>query len=91
MKLQKTIIVALLFLIISSIFFNFSYDRNKKLALIIGISEYKKQWSSLNTATDVKLIKASLIKKGFKEQDIIILMNSEATKANIKKYLKSIS
>ncbi|OQX98796.1 MAG: hypothetical protein B6I24_04335 [Bacteroidetes bacterium 4572_128] len=90
MKINKKLIGFLTVLLISSILFlNFSYKReSKKLALIIGISKYKKQWSRLNTETDVKLIKESLIKKGFEEENIIILKDSFATKKNIKNIFK---
>ncbi len=89
MKLNQNIKKFLtLFLSFSILFLGFSYKKSKKLALIVGISKYQRQWGKLNTETDVKLIKETLIKKGFKKENIVVLKDKEANKKNITKVFK---
>ena len=80
---QKNILNFTFFFLFSVFFFQFSYAKNKKLALIVGISKYQRQWGKLNTEIDIKLIKETLIKKGFKEENIVIIRDEQATKENI--------
>ncbi|MCB9251214.1 MAG: caspase family protein [Flavobacteriales bacterium] len=62
-----------------------------KIALIVAIGEYEKStgWSSISSQNDVPLIKASLIKQGFNEKDILVLRDAEATKDGILKAIDS--
>jgi len=64
-------------------------DDNKKIALLIGISDYKEhasrkmRWNSLHAETDMKLLKKSLLARGFNDENIIVLKNEQATKKGI--------
>ena len=49
-----------------------------KYALIIGIGKYK-FWEKISSDNDVPFIKAALIKQGFAEANICILMDERAT------------
>jgi len=57
----------------------------KKIALIIAVGDYPAStgWSPISSANDVPLIKSALLKQGFNEDDITVLLNSEATRAGI--------
>lgn len=61
----------------------------QKTALLIGVGDYAEgtNWQDLQSANDVELLKGTLIKKGFSEQNIFTLTNSEATYSGIKKAL----
>lgn len=56
-----------------------------KLALIVAISHYKPgtNWNDLASGNDVPLIKEALKKQGFKEENIKIIQDKEATKEGI--------
>ncbi len=56
-----------------------------KLALIVAISNYAPStgWNKLNTDNDVILIREALKRQGFKEENIRILRDKEATKPGI--------
>ena len=57
----------------------------EKFALIIAVGDYPKKtgWSSISSANDVPLIKQTLLNQGFKEENIIIIINEQATKKGI--------
>jgi len=57
----------------------------QKIALIIAVGNYpaSTHWSSLSSAADVELIGATLFSQGFKENDIHIIKNQDATKTGI--------
>lgn len=67
------------------------YSTNR--ALIVGIGKYKPNtgWIDINGDSDVALIVPQLIINGFDKQNIKTLINSEATKGNIKHELISLS
>ena len=58
-----------------------------KRALIVAIGNYPdkrvNKWKTINSLNDVPLIKNALIKQNFKEEDIIVIIDSMATKAGI--------
>jgi hypothetical protein len=56
-----------------------------KLAVIVAISKYAPNtgWNNLNSENDVPLIKESLKRQGFPENNILILRDKEATKTGI--------
>ena len=58
-----------------------------KRALIVAIGNYPdkrvNKWKMINSLNDVPLIKNALIKQNFKEEDIIVIIDSMATKAGI--------
>lgn len=57
-----------------------------KIALIVAISKYPANlgWGELSSINDVKLIKESLFKQGFKDQNITVLTDKQATFAGMK-------
>ena len=64
----------------------------EKYALIIAVGDYpaKTGWSSISSANDVPLIKNALLKQNFKDQNISVLLNSEATRIGILKAIESL-
>lgn len=62
-------------------------------ALIVGIGKYKPKsgWIDINGDNDVSLILPQLLTNGFERRNIKTLINSEATKSNIKHELISLS
>lgn len=83
---MKKFLILLLFFSISTISFG------NKYAVIIAVGEYpaKTGWSSISSANDVPLIKSSLLKQGFSEENILTVLNAEATKSNILASLKKL-
>ncbi|MCB0424809.1 MAG: caspase family protein, partial [Mangrovimonas sp.] len=57
----------------------------KKHALIIAVGDYPKStgWKSISSANDVPLIKQALLNQGFLEENIMTLINDQATKQGI--------
>ncbi len=57
----------------------------EKLALIVAISNYAPStgWNKLNSENDIPLIKEALKRQGFKEENIRIVRDKEATKQGI--------
>lgn len=66
-------------------FFCIQLSAAEKYALIIAIGDYpaKGGWSTISSKNDVPLIKGALLGQGFKEGNIKILIDSEATKKGI--------
>ncbi|HUM96953.1 MAG TPA: caspase family protein [Chitinophagaceae bacterium] len=60
-----------------------------KYALIIGIGKYK-FWEKISSDNDVPFIKAALIKQGFAEANISILMDERATISGINQSFKNL-
>lgn len=56
-----------------------------KLALIVAISKYAPStgWNNLNSENDIPLIREALKRQGFKEENIRIVRDKEATKQGI--------
>jgi len=84
-KCLKNILI-LVFLLSGTINQTFSSDLNpKKHALIIAVGNYPSstQWTPISSTTDIELIFSSLTGQGFKEEDIRILRDQEATKRGI--------
>lgn len=77
-------IILLAFLLIS-----LSAISQRKIALIVAIGEYPSNsgWGNLSSLNDIKYVKAGLMKHGFSEGDIGLLLNEQATKAGIIKAL----
>ncbi len=61
-----------------------------KYALLVGIADYKHDWSPLHADNDVELLKKTLIDRGFKDSNITTLINSEAKKRNVIAELKNL-
>ncbi|WP_111683422.1 caspase family protein [Winogradskyella tangerina] len=57
----------------------------EKYALIVAVGEYPARtgWSSISSVNDVPLIKNTLLDQKFKEENIIVLKNAEATRVGI--------
>lgn len=72
--------------------FTFSSLYAEKHALIIAIGEYpsKTGWSAISSVNDVPLIKQSLLDQEFSEENILVLINENATKAGIQKALQDL-
>lgn len=79
---MKKQISALLFLVLG---WTLSVSAQNKIALIVGISTYSPStgWKTIHTEQDVVMTKATLIKQGFHDSNILVLQNELATKANI--------
>jgi hypothetical protein len=77
--------------IIAFLFAGVFAKAQSKLALIVAIGEYENNsgWSSISSQNDVPLIKASLIKQGFAEKDILVLSDAAATKDGIMDAIKT--
>ena len=84
-------------------FLSVSYAQNKR-ALIVAIDEYAKKnefthinsetgsWSSINSAgTDLVYLKAALNRHKFKEENITVLKDKDATKQGIIKAIKKLT
>jgi len=71
-------------LILCLIFFSIHIDA-KKYALIIAVGNYDPatKWNTLSSANDIPLIKGTLLKQGFAENDITVLQDQNATKQGI--------
>lgn len=71
-------------IILLAFFMSFSMFA-EKYALIIAVGDYPKKtgWSSISSANDVPLIKQTLLNQQFKEENIIVLLNEQATKKGI--------
>jgi len=56
-----------------------------KIALIVAISKYPANsgWGELSSLNDVKLIKDALMRQGFKDQNITVITDRQATLAGI--------
>lgn len=80
----------ILLTILLLVFTNFLFA--KKYALIVAVGDYpaKTGWGAISSANDVPLIKSTLLNQGFAEEDISIIMDAEATKANIMTALKNL-
>lgn len=66
------------------VFVNILNGQNK-LALLVGVGEYPLEsgWSTIHGDNDIPLLKSLLIDKGFRENNIVSLLNERATKKNI--------
>jgi hypothetical protein len=67
--------------------FNAFSQGHKKIALIVAVSKYPANsgWGELSSDNDVKLIKEALLRQGFKEQDIAVITDKQATLNGISK------
>ena len=79
MRLSILILISCLTSLLS-----FSQEPNK-IALIIAISKYPSNsgWGELSSNNDVKLIKDALLRQGFKEENITVLTDKQATLAGM--------
>lgn len=86
--ISKRIILIVLGLTIS-----LSLNAQTRRALVIGIGEYPKEsgWSAINGDNDIDIVCAFLSENGFSGNNIVVLKNSQATKANIVKQFKAIA
>ncbi|TGV04839.1 caspase family protein [Flavivirga rizhaonensis] len=59
----------------------------EKYSLIIAVGDYptKTGWSSISSVNDIPLIKNVLLNQGFKEDNIMVLKNEQATRSGILK------
>lgn len=84
-KIQNMRFTGILFIL--SVFFTlktFAQEPNK-VALIVAISKYPSTsgWGELSSSNDVKLIKDALFRQGFKEQNITVISDRQATSSGI--------
>lgn len=66
---------------------------NTKFALLIGIGSYpeEKGWPQLSSIRDVDLIRNALLRQGYKDSNIEVLKDSQATKNNILDQIKELT
>ncbi len=57
----------------------------RKIALIIAVGDYPEQsgWQKINSSNDAALVREVLLRQGFKEKDITILKEADATRKGI--------
>lgn len=60
-----------------------------KHALVVGIGDYK-YWPDISSSNDVPFIKTTLLKQDFREDNILVLTDSGATKAGIEAAFKTL-
>jgi len=77
--------VKIIFIAIPLFFSFYSVEAQLKKALIVGIGNYPTEngWNQIHGDNDVPLIKSSLLENGFQEENIIYLVDQQATKKNI--------
>lgn len=90
---MKYINIFKLFLLLSFVLINASYtSAQSKRALLVGISNYSSnphtQWSDINGVNDINIISSDLQKQGF--QNIVTLLDQNATSKNIKQCLEDL-
>jgi hypothetical protein len=70
-----------------------SLTKAEKHGLLIGVGEYPTEsgWKNLSSENDIKHIQAALRLKGFQKKHITIILNQEATKANIIQHFKQLA
>ena len=75
----------ILLLVLASISLRVTAQEPNKIALIVAISKYPSasNWNELNSANDVPLIKGALKDQGFKDENITILKDQQATLAGM--------
>ncbi len=85
--LTKTLKMRNLFFIAALLLTSFkgSAQEPNKVALIVAISKYpvSSGWGKLSSSNDIKLIKDALLRQGFKEQNITVVTDKQATYAGI--------
>ncbi|MEO6190682.1 MAG: caspase family protein, partial [Saprospiraceae bacterium] len=85
--MAKILIVHFLSLTFLAFTFLGSVDLNaqSRKALLIGVSQYPSEggWATIHSTNDVGLIKAALNSQGFKDNDIIEVLDDKATKKGI--------
>ena len=71
----------ILFLLLCAV----SISAKEKYALLIGVGDYPSDsgWAALSSTNDVELYKKTLLYQGFKEKNIITLIDQQATRKNI--------
>lgn len=59
--------------------------QDDKHALIIAIGNYPDdtEWAAINSLNDVPLVKSALVQQGFREKDIVVLTEENATREGI--------
>lgn len=72
--------------------YSFLLSATEKHALIIAVGDYPKKtgWSSISSVNDVPLIQGALTAQGFRENNIITLINEQATKKGILDAIQSL-
>ena len=76
--MKRVILLACLLISLSAI-------SQRKIALIVAIGQYPANsgWGNLSSLNDIKYIKAGLLKHGFSESEINVLLDQQATRAGI--------
>ncbi|MCD4665852.1 MAG: caspase family protein, partial [Bacteroidales bacterium] len=87
-KIGLSILIILLF----SNFISAS-DNPSKYALIIAVADYPETggWSAISSDNDVALIKDALLKQGFTEENIKVILNESANKEGIVNELNNLT
>jgi metacaspase-1 len=72
-------------ILIQTLLFSIESHSQDKYALLMGISEYpvSSEWPSTYADNDLNLIKNSLIYRGFKQEHIFLLLDSQCTREGI--------
>ena len=67
------------------LFYTLSSFAKEKYALLIGVGAYPEDsgWAELSSSNDVELYKKTLLYQGFKEENILTLVDDQATRKNI--------
>lgn len=80
-----TKITFIILLLIFSATLVYSAGKPTKYALIVAVADYPAEggWKPISSLNDVDLIRDALLKQGFNENDIKVITNSEAKKADI--------
>ena len=82
----------ILFLLLNAIFLTFCHPvfSQEKIALIVAIADYPPEsgWMKISSDNDIPLVKAALLKQGFKEESIFILQDKAATRKGIIEAIK---
>ena len=86
-KVWKSILLVFILL-----FANNAWGQSR-YALLIGIGDYPEGsgWNKIHGNNDVSIIKPTLIRQGFPEEAIILLLDTAATKTNILKSLDDLA
>ena len=88
---MKIALRVILYFLLSLVAFNVSGQ--SRHALLIGIGDYPEEsgWNKIHGNNDVPIIKEALQHQGFSSNDILLLIDSDATKNNILYAIKTLS
>src|SRR4029077_2409125 len=84
-QIKKSMRIKFLLILFTVISLKVSAQEPNKIALIVAVAKYPASsgWGELSSLNDVKLIKDALMRQGFKEQNITVISDKQATLAGI--------